>query len=368
MPTRDRSLQIDALILCTELQPAVDFLIGLGMRVDTISPAEDPSEIVLCAGDGAVRVRRADGATGGRLVVRSDVHDLGEHSGPNGLVVEVVPATPRVMVPEAQPSLTIVAGDEGESGVGRAGMLYRDLLPDRWGGRFIASHITIADGGEVPDYVHFHRIRFQMIFVAAGWVDVVYEDQGEPFRMEAGDCVLQPPEIRHRVLRSSPGLEVIEIGCPALHETIAEPVIELPTANVDTRRDFGGQRFVRHIAAATGTTSSPNAGFSRRDTGIGEATDGLAGANVHSATDVAAAPSLVGHDGEFSMAVVLSGSAELDVVDGDGPVTMKSRSAATFPSGSRWSWHSVSDDFSFLEISLPDGAVRLSERGAVDQT
>ena len=29
----------------------------------------------------------------------------------------------------------------------------------------------------MADYVHFHRIRFQMIFVASGWVDVVYEDQ-----------------------------------------------------------------------------------------------------------------------------------------------------------------------------------------------
>ena len=93
-------------------------------------------------------------------------------------------------------------------------MLYRDLIPGRLGGRYIASHITIPEGGPVADWVHFHRIAVQMIVVRRGWVRVVYEDQGEPFVMNAGDLVLQPPEIRHRVLESSPGLEVVEIGCP----------------------------------------------------------------------------------------------------------------------------------------------------------
>jgi hypothetical protein len=32
---------------------------------------------------------------------------------------------------------------------GRAGMDYRDLLPGRLGGRYIASHIRIASGGPV---------------------------------------------------------------------------------------------------------------------------------------------------------------------------------------------------------------------------
>ena len=118
-------------------------------------------------------------------------------------------------------------------GVGRAGMRYRDLIPNRQGGRFIASHISIPDGGPVPDYVHFHKVRFQMIFCYRGWVKVVYEDQGPPFVLQAGDCVLQPPRIRHRVLEASPGLEVVEIGCPADHETRADLVMELPTGRVE---------------------------------------------------------------------------------------------------------------------------------------
>ena len=68
-------------------------------------------------------------------------------------------------------------------------MLYRDLLPSRQGGRFIASHIRIPDAGPVPDEVHFHNIRFQLIFCVAGWVRLVYEDQGDEFVLNAGDCV-----------------------------------------------------------------------------------------------------------------------------------------------------------------------------------
>jgi quercetin dioxygenase-like cupin family protein len=130
-------------------------------------------------------------------------------------------------------------------------MRYRDLVPGRLGGRLIASHIEIPAGGEVPDYVHFHDIEFQMIFCAAGWVRLVYEDQGEPFVLRAGDCVLQPPLIRHRVLEASAGLEVIEIGGPAEHLTRREHRLELPTTTVHDDRDFRGQRFVRHVEAAT---------------------------------------------------------------------------------------------------------------------
>ena len=63
----------------------------------------------------------------------------------------------------AAPSEVIISRASGESsqwGVGRAGMLYRDLVPSRAGGALIASHIRIPDGGPVPDYVHFHRVQF----------------------------------------------------------------------------------------------------------------------------------------------------------------------------------------------------------------
>jgi quercetin dioxygenase-like cupin family protein len=266
------------------------------------------------------------------------------------------------------PSLSIVSAT-GDFGVGRAGMQYRDLLPDRWGGRFIASHIRIPDGGPIPDYVHFHRIRFQMIFCAKGWVDVVYEDQGEPFRLEAGDCVLQPPEIRHRVLASSPGLEVIEIGCPAEHDTFVEHDIALPTASVSPDRVFGGQRFVRHVAADAARHAWLIDGLQVRDTGIAAATGGLAGAEVIEAGAVwrvgqdRGAVGALTHHGEFVLSVGIAGSAEL-VLDDRPPVRLGASEAVAFPPGTRWAWCDWSADFEMLQVTLPGAAV-VRESGMV---
>jgi quercetin dioxygenase-like cupin family protein len=75
-------------------------------------------------------------------------------------------------------------------------------------------------------------------------VRLVYEDQGEPFVLRAGECVVQPPRIRHRVLESSPGLEVVELGCPAIHATYADHELALPTpAPPRPDRLWDGQRF-----------------------------------------------------------------------------------------------------------------------------
>jgi len=158
---------------------------------------------------------------------------------------------------------------------GRAGMQYRDLIPGRLGGHVIASHIRLANGGEVPDYVHYHKVRFQIIYCKSGWIRVVYEDQGPPFVLNAGDCVLQPPEIRHRVLESSTGAEVIEISCPAVHETWIDHGMQLPTPNFQPERIFNGHRFVRYVASEAKWIESPVDGFEMNDIGVTSATNGL---------------------------------------------------------------------------------------------
>ncbi|MFK5956981.1 MAG: cupin domain-containing protein [Planctomycetota bacterium] len=168
----------------------------------------------------------------------------------------------------------------GDWVAGRAGMEYRDLLPSRLGGAVIASHIRIRDGGLVPDYVHYHEVGFQIIYCKSGWVKVVYEDQGEPFVLQAGDCVLQPPKIRHRVLECSDGLEVFEVGCPAEHRTLVEHELELPNAATNPGRLFANQRFVRHQVAQAIWEPWSVEGFESRDLGIADATQGLADARV----------------------------------------------------------------------------------------
>jgi quercetin dioxygenase-like cupin family protein len=154
---------------------------------------------------------------------------------------------------------------ESEWTTGRVGMLYRDLTPHSLNSRVVVSQIRLPFDGEVPDYVHYHKVDFQMIYCVKGRIKVVYEDQGEPFWLETGDCVLQPPEIRHRVLECTAGAEVIEVSMPAEHETWVEHDITLPTNTLNPAREFSGQRFVRHIAAE-------NAAQDRRDLGISAAT------------------------------------------------------------------------------------------------
>jgi mannose-6-phosphate isomerase-like protein (cupin superfamily) len=238
---------------------------------------------------------------------------------------------------------------------GRAEMRYRDLLPQRQGGRFIASNIVIPDGGPVPDYVHHHGVRFQTIFCVRGWAQVVYEDQGAPFRLEAGDCVLQPPGIRHRVLESSAGLEVVEVTSPAEHQTFADDQLELPTPTRNPSRQFDGQRFVRHRAAEALWRPWRLAGFECREAGIGPATCGLAEVRVvRVARPTGAAivePQVVEHDGELQFWFVLAGSLSLSVDDrceelGDGD-------AVAIPARTAHAVEGWSGDLELLEVTLP---------------
>jgi quercetin dioxygenase-like cupin family protein len=201
-------------------------------------------------------------------------------------------------------------------GRGRAGMQYRDLIPGRLGGRYIASHIRIQEGGPVPDYVHHHHVEFQMIYCLKGWVKVVYEDQGPPFVLEAGDCVLQPPHIRHRVLECSDNMEVIEVSSPAEHETLVEHDMELPTSEIDRDRDFVGQRFVHHQRGEATWLPGPYEGFEARDTGIGAATDGLATVQIIRPS-AAARSTLLSNDVDLFFVFVLQGCATMQPHDED---------------------------------------------------
>ena len=303
--------------VCSDLDAALDELRGAGFRLDSIYPADEPHTALLSRGKEQLRVTTCAGS-----------------------------ALPAGMPPFTREFLVTRAGEQGAPG--RAGMIYRDLIPGRLGGRYIASHITIPKGGAVADWVHYHRVAVQLIAVRRGWVKVVYEGQGEPFVMRPGDLVLQPPQIRHRVLESSAGLEVVEISCPALHETLADHDLELPTDRVDPGRDFAGQRFLRHVAAETPWTPHGDTGFERCETAMADATGGLAAVRVIRPGAARGFSAVAA--GELQFGFVLEGAARLDHA-GDHPIGRDD--AFVIPPGAAWGLAEASDDLRVLEVVLP---------------
>ncbi len=101
----------------------------------------------------------------------------------------------------------------------RAFFEYRDLgIKQGTQGRFGAHVIRAVPGTKSEPLWHVHDLDFQMVYVLQGWVVFEYEGEGEHM-LRAGSCVLQPPGIRHREVRHSDDLELIEIISPAEFET-----------------------------------------------------------------------------------------------------------------------------------------------------
>jgi quercetin dioxygenase-like cupin family protein len=300
-------------LVCTELGREIDRLKGEGFRLDVIYPADEPHTAVLSRDGQTIRVTSRPG---------------------EGLSEGLPPFDPKFVLTRAG----------GGSGEGRAGMLYRDLIPDRLGGRYIASHISIPEGGPVSDWVHYHHVRFQMIYARKGWVKVVYEGQGEPFVMQAGDLVLQPPGIRHRVLESSPGLEVVEISCPAAHPTFADHELALPNGSGDESRKWSGQLFLMHVAV--GTPWTPFAGGEAQETAMADATAGYA--EVRTVRSKGVPLSFEPHDGELVFGFVAEGNATLDH---RGIHELGAADSFVIPPGQGFSISDASADFRLFHVT-----------------
>ncbi len=343
----------EVVVPCLDLDETLNFfLTSLDFRVEMITPADNPNTAII-SGYG-VRLCLRSGGLGKDITLRLSSINRATQTlrAPNGTTIEIINATTDVVLPELKESLVVTPLTSDASWtVGRAGMRYRDLIPNRLGGAFIASHIHIPSGGPVPDYVHDHRIKFQMIYCKSGWVRVVYEDQGESFVMNAGDCVLQPPEIRHRVLESSDNLEVIEIGAPAEHETFAEHTITLPTPTLRPDRDFSGQRFVRHIAAQTPWLPWHVSGFEARNTSIDLATSGYANAmTIRAKKSAVFAESK--HQNQLMFIFILSGSATIETGSDHETKQLQSGTSVTLPSTLNFKFEATADDTQFLLVEV----------------
>ena len=326
----------------------------LGLRMDMIYPADDP-RVAIFSGHG-IAVRLETGRATGALLIEASAPDEiadGQRAlvAPGGTQVEIAPLDPPLQMPDTQHSLVVRRlADQAPWGIGRAGMHYRDLIPDRLGGSIIASHIRIPDGGPVPDMVHYHTVGFQLIYCYRGWVDLVYEDQGDPFRLTAGSCVIQPPQIRHRVLYASDNIEVIEIGVPAEHITTIDHDMTLPNGPANPDRRFDGQRFVHHIAEDATWAAHRLPGFTMRDSGIADGTGGVAGVQVARAGAGVAAG--VTHDADIFFCFVLEGRMRLTAQNRD-PFTLEAGDAFVIPPEVAVQYDALSDDLELLEVSLP---------------
>jgi len=347
---------------CAEpISATIDFFTGHGFKVRTIMPADHPRMAVLQGHGLTVRLQvGADGSPGRLRLLCTDLTVAHESTAPNGTVLEFVPAQQPLVLPALVEEFVVMrapVGSDDEFGEGRAGLRYRDLIPSRLGGRFIASHILIAQGGPVKDYVHFHNVLFQVIYCHRGWVRVAYEDQGEPLLMHEGDCFLQPSTIRHRVLEASDRMQVIEIGCPAEHETWADPDTPLPTGRNEPDRSFGadGHRFVFHQAAGARWTPSRFAGYETRDTGIGAATDGVAGVRVLRPTGQPVGqrqPVTTSHHSEFQFHFVLDGAITLQRA-GDDAMRLQDGDSFVVPANVVYTLSEPTADAQLLDVTLP---------------
>jgi mannose-6-phosphate isomerase-like protein (cupin superfamily) len=346
---------------CDSLKETLDFFVSrLGFELVSISPADDPTRAVLWGYDLRIRLQRDASGTPGSVclylkdadaVVGSDRKLL----APNGTKIEIVERAEHGRRSFPTPSFSLCRhADDSFWWRGRAGMRYRDLIPERQGGRLIASHIQIPEGGSVADYVHFHGVEFQVIYCYKGWVRVVYEDQGPSFVMNEGDCVLQPPQIRHQVLECAPGLEVVEITCPAEHETYTASDFVLPAPELNPERSFFGQQFIRHESKHAVWRTSWLPGFKCRDTSISEGSANFAHVRVLRQVKKSEA-FLHSHEGVLSFFFLLKGAMTLHAA-GQHDAPLGEADAFVIPAGLNFAFFDSTDELELLEVTLPGWA------------
>ena len=96
---------------------------------------------------------------------------------------------------------------------------YRDLGIQRATRGKVVAHVIRARPGEAPHgQWHRHDCEVQFVYVLKGWAVFEYEGVGR-VRMKPGTCFYQPPGIRHREIRHSKDLEMIEVVAPANFRT-----------------------------------------------------------------------------------------------------------------------------------------------------
>ena len=114
---------------------------------------------------------------------------------------------------------------------------YRDLGIKRATQGKVVAHVIRARPESAPlGEWHYHATNVQFVYVLKGWVLFEYEGVGKVM-MKAGSCFYQPPRIRHREIKHSRDVEMLEIVAPAAFKTFSS---EKPAARKSPARRSRG--------------------------------------------------------------------------------------------------------------------------------
>jgi len=271
----DETKSIRSIVAAPEFELGLDFFVNkLEFKIVMISPADNPNYAILNRDQFTVALDK--NAQAQPLFIEIPVEDQSligtDLTGPNGTKVQYVPIVKsQNQVKDLKPIVHLSHVNDTQWVQGRAGMSYRSLTGNH-NEISVASQIRIEGSGKVADWVHYHDVSFQTLFCIKGSAKLVYEDQGDPFIFKEGDCILQPPGIRHQVLESFDDLEVIEVTSPSDHATFSDFDMQLPNSSEAHARHFNGQHFTHDSSNSREmTTYKDSTSLTAYRTSIGEA-------------------------------------------------------------------------------------------------
>jgi len=344
----NQPIAVELVLSCSDIDASAEFYVReLSFRLESVFPADNPRVAVLCGSGMRIRLELENESNQSEKVrIGAPGRQNKRIVSPEGIPIDFGEAETKSHPGVPNPELLVQnSGPDAGWVAGRAGMKYRDLIPNRLDGYLIASHIRVEHEGPVKDYVHFHRVRFQIIYCLKGWARLVYEDQGDPFIFKSGDCVLQPPGIRHRVLETSGGFEVVEVSSPAEHMTYVEHDLKLPNDRLERERAFEGQKFAWSRASETRWRNIE--GIKTGETEILEASAGAVGVRVLRESKPGVR-NIARSVNRMTFWYVISGS--LSISCGKKKFALDAGSSAILPVNQEFVIDEITDNFEVLEV------------------
>ena len=138
MPETKAETKAELVLPTTDLRADLPFFTKtLGMRMDMIYPADNPAVAVVSGHGLRLRLDAASTAPAGHLRLLSDdwasfAEGVRELTSPGGTQVTLDELNPPLVLPKTEHAFVVRRlADQAPWVIGRAGMMYRDLVPNR---------------------------------------------------------------------------------------------------------------------------------------------------------------------------------------------------------------------------------------------